>query len=277
MELAGKTALVTGASTGIGRSIAVVLAANGAAVGLVGRSTDRLQTTREQILREGGQSEAFSADLSSPEAIRRMWGEVEAMWNGIDILVNAAGVWHGEDELLMGRLLHETPEAEVAEVFAVQTLAPVLLSRLAIPWMAEHSRGKILNVSGEIESARGWLHYYVSKKALESFTRGLAEELREYEIQVNCVSPSDTLTEAYERFFPGYSPADVLLPSDVAQLALFLVSSRADHITGSVTVIRSKTAHSTDKSNDALFASREVQTGRAPSQGGLAARAIEGE
>ncbi len=87
-----------------------------------------------------------------------------------------------------------------------------------------------------------WLHYYVSKKALEAFTVGLADELREYQVQVNCISPSDVATEPLKRFFP--EDADTALdPSEVADLAVYLISSStADHITGQIIVIKSKVA-----------------------------------
>lgn len=123
--------------------------------------------------------------------------------------------------------------------------APMLLTRLVLREMINQESGKILNISGTFESgASGWLHYYISKKAIEDFTRGLAEEVREHEIQVNCISPSDTKSESYKEFFSDdYNPEDVLDPSDVAKFAVFLLSEEADHITGSVTAIRNKEAY----------------------------------
>ena len=88
-------------------------------------------------------------------------------------------------------------------------------------------------------SPSGWLHYYVSKKAIESFTIGLAEEFREHEIQVNCISPDCVATEPFCQF----APEDVekaLFPEDVANLAVFLLSENADHITGQTIVIWNK-------------------------------------
>ena len=69
-----------------------------------------------------------------------------------------------------------------------------------------HAGSKIINISGTFESgAKGWLPYYVSKKAIENLTVGLSQELRDKQIQVNCISPSDTLTESYQKFFPEYA------------------------------------------------------------------------
>jgi len=175
-----------------------------------------------------------------------------------DILVNAAGVWHDKDTLFLGPPLQDTPPEQINLVLDVQLRAPILLTRLAIPSMIQRKAGKILNISGELESAVGWLHYYVSKKALEDFTIGLAQELRRHEIQVNCIAPADTLSETYERFFPGYDPRNVMSPSEVAKLAVFLLSSDADHITGSVIAIRSKTACALADSHETLLSSTHL-------------------
>jgi len=255
MRFQGKTALVTGASVGIGRAIALAIGEEGGRVGLVARSKKRLQDVREAIGRAGGEARVFVTDLRDEDAINTMWAAVSDAWDGVDILVNAAGVWHGETALYLGPPLFETPPEQIVEILDVGVKAPLLLTRLALPRMVEKKSGKILNISGELRSAAGWLHYYVSKKALEDLTIGLAEELREHEIQVNCISPSDTLTETYRQFFPRYDPKDVLDPSEVAKFALFLLSEDADHMTGSVTVIRSKTAYKTEEAHATLIAS----------------------
>lgn len=255
MRFSGKTALVTGASVGIGRAIALAIAEDGGRVGLVARSAKRLVEIRDDINEAGGEAREFIADLRDEDAMRRMCSAVVDAWGGVDILVNAAGVWHGDGTLYLGPSLMDTPAEQITEILDVGVKAPMLLTRLVLPGMVANKSGKILNVSGELRSAAGWLHYYVSKKALEDFTVGLAEELRQHEVQVNCISPSDTLTETYAEYFPGYNPKDVLDASEVAKFALFLLSGDADHITGSITVIRAKTAHTTDDAHDALLAS----------------------
>lgn len=246
-KLQGKTALVTGASTGIGRAIALAIAANGGRVGLVARSVKRLEGTQELIRKSGGEAKIFPTDLRDEKAINKLWSDITESWGGVDILVNAAGVWHGKSTLYLGPHLENTTPEQINEILDVGIRAPLLLTRLVIPGMIRKKSGKILNISGELRSASGWLHYYVSKKALEDFTVGLAEELREHEVQVNCISPADTLTESYRKFFPNFDPKDVLNPSEIAKFAVFLLSNDADHITGSITVMRSKTAHSSER------------------------------
>ncbi len=255
MQFKDQKILITGASVGIGRAIAEKLAQEGAHVGLVARSVDRLKEVQKGIAKQGGQATVFSGDLGSTAGIDALWSSIASNWSGMDALVNAAGVWHDDGNLLLGPTLQNTSVKHIERVFAVQLYAPILLSRKAIPGMVERGGGKILNISGELKSAVGWLHYYVSKKALEEFTIGLSEELRPHEIQVNCISPSDTLSETYAEYFPGYDPKDVLDPEEVAKFTAFLLSQDADHITGSVTIIRSKSARSTDDAHEKLISS----------------------
>jgi len=186
----------------------------------------------------------FIADLRDQRALERIAVEVEDTWGGADIIVNVAGVWHDGQKVYYGPDLAKTPVEQIDEVLEVGIRAPMQLTRLLLPHMIERKRGKILNISGTFSSGgAGWLHYYVSKKALESFTVGLADELRKHEIQVNCISPSDVATEALSRFFPE-DAEKALAPADVAELArLLLDEGVADHITGQIVVIKCKSAH----------------------------------
>ena len=109
--------------------------------------------------------------------------------------------------------------------------------------MIKARRGIILCISGTFASGgAGWLHYYVSKLALEHFTVGLAQELRGHEVQANCICPSDVATEALKKFFPDDAKT-ALAPESVAELAEFLLSKKADNISGQIIVLKNKTAH----------------------------------
>jgi NAD(P)-dependent dehydrogenase (short-subunit alcohol dehydrogenase family) len=239
----GKTALVTAASTGIGRAIAVALANQGARVALVARSLDGLKKTQEIIREKGGHAEIFVTDLRDEIAIDKLVDDFQKKWGTADIIVNAAGVWHDENKVYAGVPLAETPTEQINDVLNVGIRAPFLITRRLLPGMIRKRQGKILQISGTFESgASGWLHYYVSKKAIEHFTEGLAQELRPNLIQVNAISPSDTYTEAYARFFKGSSEAECVKPDEIARLAVFLLSEEADNITGQVITIRSKFA-----------------------------------
>jgi NAD(P)-dependent dehydrogenase (short-subunit alcohol dehydrogenase family) len=121
----------------------------------------------------------------------------------------------------------------------------MLVARPSLPHMIRQRAGKILQRScgfaGPHEAA-GWLHYYVTNKAIEAFTRGLAYEARAHEVQVHCIAPWFVATEPVRRFFPGESET-ALDPKDVARLAAFLLSREADHISGQVIEVRSKRDH----------------------------------
>lgn len=242
-KLKDRIAVVTAASVGIGREIAKAIARHGGRVALVGRSVQGLEETKEQIGTLGGGAKVFIADLRKSEDIKKLASDVLDEYGSVDIIANVAGVWHDAEKVYYGPQLWETPDEQINEVMDVGIRAPMLLTRALLPSMIQKRRGKVLQISGTFESgATGWLHYYVSKKALEHFTVGLSAELRPHKIQVNTISPSDTLTKAYRRFFPDAKEQECLSPVDVAKLAIFLLSADADHITGSCFVIRSKNA-----------------------------------
>ena len=242
MPFSDTTALVTGASTGIGREIAMALAAHGATVALVARSVRGLEETRSAIIGSGGRAACFPIDLRKADDIEPLVAEVTAACGAPTVLIHAAGVWHDADAVYAGVDLVDTPAGQISQVLDVGIYAPMLLTRACLPAMVRQRRGKIVAISGTFASGgAGWLHVYVSKLALEHFTVGLAQELRKHEIQVNCVSPSDTNTDALRRFFPA-DAATALEPREVAALVLWMTSSAADHITGQCLTIKNKTA-----------------------------------
>lgn len=243
MKLEGKTAIVTAASTGIGREISRELASRGARIGLVGRNKEGLSHTSDLIQQSGGEASIFIADLLDQQAINKLGSDVEKIWGSVDVVVNVAGVWHDANTVFYGPILADTPAEQIIEVLDVGIKAPMLLTRLFLPGMIQKKSGKIINISGTFSSGgAGWLHYFVSKKAIEYFTIGLADELREHQIQVNCISPSDVATDALKRFFPD-DARTALDPAEVAKLAAVLVTEEvSDHVTGQIIVIKQKSS-----------------------------------
>lgn len=236
MKLNGKLAVVTGASTGIGRAIAVELARESALVYLVARNSGGLLKTKGLIRKAGGNSDALVADLSRVDKINNLIEVVKAKTDKIDILANIAGIWHGKDEVYADKDFETFSQQVILDTYSVGITTPTLLAHAFIPLMPKN--GKILNISGTFESgAKGWLPYYVSKKAIEDLTIGLAEELKDKDIQVNCISPSDTATEAYKKYFPQYTK-DAIQPEEIAKFAVYLCSSEANDITGEIFVMK---------------------------------------
>lgn len=243
MIFKNQNAIVTGASTGIGKEIAKMIASEGGRVALVARSKSRLLEVKREIENNGGRAEVFSTNLRKKEEIEKLAVDCLKSFGTIHILVHAAAVWHDENKAYAGSPLVKTPMEQIAEVLEVGIQAPMFLTRLLLPSMIKNKKGKILGISGTFSGgAAGWLHYYVSKLALEHFLTGLSQEMREHEIQVNCISPSDTKTEALQKFFPD-DARNAIEPMEVAKLARFLLSADADHVTGQRIVIKNKKNH----------------------------------
>jgi NAD(P)-dependent dehydrogenase (short-subunit alcohol dehydrogenase family) len=236
MKFKNKIAIVTGASTGIGQAVAVEMAKEGAFVYLVARNIKGLLETKTLIKKVGGNADALVADLSSVEKINNLIEEIKAKTDRVNILANIAGVWHGKDEVYADTAYESFDQQIILDTFMVGTIAPSLMTHALIPLMPKN--GKIINLSGTFENgAKGWLPYFVSKKAIEDLTIGLAEELEDKEIQVNCISPSDTATKAYQKFFPQYMD-EAIEPKKIAQQAVYLCSDDANKVTGKVFVMK---------------------------------------
>jgi len=240
MKLKTKTAVITGASTGIGRAIAVKLASEGAKTMLLARSKDGLEKTLKLVEQAGGEGKIFCIDLRNVKEIKKFASSIKESEGEIDILVNVAGIWHSKDKAFSGIEFADYSIDEILDTYTVGLTAPTILSHELVPLMKQCA--KIINISGTFEGgAKGWLPYFVSKKAIEDLTVGLSHELRNQQIQVNCISPSDVATEAYKKFFPEDATLDnALQPEDVASLTLFLASNEADNITGQIIVIKQK-------------------------------------
>lgn len=239
MKLQGKTAIITGASTGIGRAIAVKFATEGAYVILVARSKDRLQETLKQVESKGGKGKIFCVDLRSVAKIKKFTKEVKKSEGEINIIVNVAGIWHSKNKAYSGIDFADYSTEEILDTYSVGLIAPTILSHELVSRMKRGDH--IINISGTFEDgAKGWLPYFVSKKGIEDLTIGLADELRNQQIFVNCISPSDTATEAYKKFFPQYATPDIALnPKEVANSTLALITKKPSS-TGKIIVVKKK-------------------------------------
>src|SRR5690242_11485964 len=188
MELRGAVALVTGASRGVGRAIAVALAAAGADVACAARATDAaplklpgtIDATVRDIAARGGRALAIPTDLSQPDEVEAMVRRTIEHFGRLDVLVNNAAItFPGDVDLPMRRW---------DLVMDVNLRAPVLAIRTALPGMIERRSGAVLNVSSAaaVMPIPGLLAYGVSKAALERLTTGVAEDARPHGVAVNC-------------------------------------------------------------------------------------------
>lgn len=176
-----------------------------------------------------GVTEEYVCDLSDLSSVAKLAAKVEK----IDVLVNVAGVWHGENEAYSGINFAKFSEKVVLDTFNVGLLAPTILVHGLLSKMA--SGAHIINISGTFEGgAKGWLPYYVSKRGIEDLTVGLAQELEDKQIFVNCVSPSDVATEEYKKYFPK-DARNALDPGEVANFVADLCSK---DVSGKVFVLK---------------------------------------
>lgn len=193
-DLTGRVAVVTGASRGVGRRIAVRLARDGARVALLARGRAGLEETQREIESQGGRAVVLEVDLAKPEAIEGARDSIEQQLGMVSILVNAAGVFGPVD------LVNDSDPQAWIETITINTIAPYLTCRAFVGGMIAHGWGRIVNVTsaaalhepGPINSAYG-----TSKAALNQFTRHLAAELKETGVTANVIHPGDVKTEMW--------------------------------------------------------------------------------
>lgn len=178
----------------------------------------------------------FAADLSDLESVKELVNKVNKLTDSLNVLVNVAGIWHGKAEVFAGKNLTEFSEKTIMDTMMVGIMAPLLLSYYLLPLMPKQSH--IINISGTFETgAKGWLPYFVSKRAIEDLTIGLAQDMAEKQIQVNGISPSDMATPAYKKFFPQYFDEGIN-PKLIAEKIVDLSSRHEPKISGKIFVMK---------------------------------------
>lgn len=239
-ELRDRVALVTGASSGIGRETAVLLAQHGAVVGLLGRNVEALQQVEREIAAAGGSSMILQADVTSDHDRQAAVERLVDRYGRMDILVNAAGIYRGGT-------LQDTRKEDWQAIMQVNVDAVFGMMQTCLPYL-ENSRGCIVNVSSiaGLRAFAGILAYAVSKAAVDQITRCAALELAPKGIRVNAVNPGVVVTElhrrggmdeaVYAQFLEHSKTTHPLgrvgTPRDVAAAILYLVSPQADWVTG---------------------------------------------
>jgi 3-oxoacyl-[acyl-carrier protein] reductase len=239
LYLKEKTALVTGASKGIGRAIVKELASEGVKVFATGRDQDLLNSLLSEISAQGNPEPiVFAQDLLAPNAPENIASAAMSALGHIDILINNAG--QSQPVAISG------PEEPWTTSMGLDFERPRLLTQQLLPHFIARRQGTILNLTSTYE-LRSLNVSAVAKAALAMWSKQLAGELGKYGIRVNCLQPGLIDTENIRSYFPGderrkYAESEIPLgdfggPQDMADMAVFLVSPRAKYITGSVSVV----------------------------------------
>jgi NAD(P)-dependent dehydrogenase (short-subunit alcohol dehydrogenase family) len=236
-SLKGRVALVTGASRGIGRAIALALGAAGAAVACCARSREQVEETADRLRGRGGRAGGFTLDVTQAPEIGRAVCEVEAAFGPVDILVNNAGITFEKKTI-------EVTDEEWECVLATNLTSMFRLARAVAPGMIARGGGKIINI-GSMYGALGvprYAAYCASKAAVEALTRSLGAEWARHGIQVNCLAPGYMNTDIPRQAMADEKKRTLFLskvparrigePEEAGPLAVYLASAASDFMTG---------------------------------------------
>ena len=224
-RLAGKVAIVTGASRGIGRAISIALAKEAATVVLAARSIRKLQETAEQVTHVGGKAEIVVTDLAEEESIKNLVKVTGEKFSRLDILVNNAGITHLAK-------LEETATEDWERCIRVNARAPFILCREALGLLRKSETGYIVNIASVV-GVKGYplqSAYTASKHALRGMTISLSEELKGSNIRVHLLCPGGVDTELVQKVRPDIKKDDLMQPDEIAELVLYLVTHKGNAV-----------------------------------------------
>jgi 3-oxoacyl-[acyl-carrier protein] reductase len=247
LDFKNKVAVVTGASRGIGRSIALALARCGCAVTINYRkSRNEADDVVNSIRQMGGKAIAVKCDVSKREEVENMFTATINAFNKVDILVNNAGI-------AMGASLLETTDEIWNKHMEINLKSVFLCTQIAARYMVDRDYGKIVNISSNSGfgiAMPGDTSYAVSKAGVIQLTKSSAFELGRHNINVNCVAPGATDTDMlrsnrsddeYEKLLEGRRNASSLgitgTPEDIANAVLFFASDKSRYITGKILLV----------------------------------------
>lgn len=215
-SLKGKNALVTGAGKGIGRAIAIALAAEGVNVALMARTTAQLEQVAGEVKAKGVKAAVVTADVTDINAVNKAVDEARAQLGAIDILINNAGVG------AFGKFLELEPE-KWESIIKVNLLGPYYVTRAVLPEMIERQTGDIVNISSTAgqKGAPVTSAYSASKFGLIGMSESLMQEVRKHNIRVSTLTPSTVATDmAIDLKLTDGNPDRVMQAEDFAELII---------------------------------------------------------
>ncbi len=248
-RLDGKVAIVTGVSSGMGKSTAILFAQEGAKVVMMARREEKLMKTYDEIKQFGGVAVPYVADISKPEDWKKVVSDTIEKFGKIDILVNNAAIGGDEYETEIGDGFNYDAFKEVIEINLYGTVFGI---QEVVPHMKKNGGGSIINVSSmaAIDSCEGGSAYTASKGAISAFSRGLQRQVGPFGIRVNTILPGMIKTEMTEYYIGvenhpklARCTPKVSLPMlfgegiDIAYAMVYLASDESRYVTGAEIVI----------------------------------------
>ena len=236
LQLKGRTALVTGASTGIGRAIAAMLAGEGVKMAVVARRRELLETLSKEITAAGGSAPAIIvADVMEPDSASRIRDVALAALGSVEILVNCAGA--------STPLPVDAPDEKWDHAMTLNFTRVRQLTHALLPQMQARGFGRVINITGKSEPDR-LNASFAAKAGIHAWSKGLSKEIGKNGITVNCVAPGRIMSEQIRRLYPeaerqALSDTEIAVgrygePEDVALVVTMLASPRASYFTGIV-------------------------------------------
>ena len=235
--LHGHVALVTGASRGIGRAVALALAAQGAHIVAAARNQNLLNVLVDDIKNAGGKAAAIVFELADESSINTLVEKVKSEFGRLDILVNNAGLTHSA-------LLEETTTADFDRIIAVNARGPYILTRQCLPLLKQAPQATIVNISSVV-GVKGYPKqsaYTASKHALRGWSIALAEELRGSNIRVHVLCPGGVDTDMVSSVRPDIPKNDLISPEEIAELITYCVTHKGNAVVDEFRIRRNTSA-----------------------------------
>jgi len=231
--LENRVAIVTGASRGIGRAIALSLAEHGCSVMLAARSETELNAVRKEIETAGGKVACAVCDMGDEASVIALVADTLRAFGHLDVVINNAGFG------VYGSMEHsETSDWDA--MMAVNARGPYILCREAIPHLREHPISHIINI-GSVVSIKGYAEqaiYSASKHALHGMSKALAREVQSDNIRVHAICPGGVDTELVAKSRPDLDRSILMRPEEIADITLFLVTRKGNAVIDEISVRR---------------------------------------